>query len=377
MSAREPVTVYVGTRKGAYVVEGDRKKGKWNVRGPMHTGADVFHVAPDPRVEGSAYALVNSFFFGPAIYRTTDRGKKWKEVGTPLLPRTKQRPPPNFEEDPRKTVRPIVNLWHIEPGPENEPKSMFLGVDPGGLYRSDDRGDSWDPVSALNEHETRSKWNPGAGGLCLHTILIDPTNPRRMHVGISAAGTFRTEDGGEHWRPTNHGVRVDFLPEKYPEFGQCVHDVVMDPADPDTLYRQDHNGIYVSHDAAESWQHVGKSLEEDFGFVAAAPRSAPGEAFFVPLGGMSRLTTEGGMQVWRWQDRAKKWSRTLDAKRWPGSFGTHREGLASDTLDPFGLYLGTTTGQLFYSVNGAKSWGVVPYTFPGIHSVAVASPTGT
>ncbi len=365
------VRVFVGTRKGSYVVESDRKRRKWRVRGPYQPGEEVYHIAPDPRHPGDVYAAVNNGFWGPMLQRSSDFGRRWTEVAPPMMSVRSKRPSP-LTEGPQKG--PIVNLWHIEPGHPSEPETIFLGVDPGSLYRSDDRARSWSAVAGLNDHPTRERWNPGAGGLCLHTILIDPRDPKRMYVGISAAGTFRSDDGGTSWRPVNRGVRVSFQPEKYPEVGQCVHHVALDPEDPTIAYRQDHDGIYVSHDAMESWKRIGGSLPSDFGFVVAAPSSTPRSAFFFPLQGRSRTSLPEGLQVFRWDDRARKWSRTIRGRPWPGDFGVHREGMAADGLDPAGLYLGTTTGQLFISPDGARSWLLVPYQFPGIHSVSVATP---
>ncbi len=372
MAKNRSVRVYVGTRKGGYVVESDVARKKWKVQGPFHEGKDVFHVVPDPRHEGTVYAAVNSGWWGPMLMKSTNGGAKWTELAPPNMPLSAKRPEPGT---PEAEKRPITNLWHIEPGRPEEPNVVYLGVDPASLYRSDDGGRSWDGVAGINEHETRPKWNPGAGGLCLHTILLDPTRPKRMYVGISAAGTFRSDDGGEHFRPVNKGVKVSFMPNKSPPFGQCVHKVAFDPATPDTLYRQDHDGIHVTHDAMESWKRVGGALSTDFGFVVTAPQAMPGNAFFVPLQGMTRTPEGSQLQVVRWDDRARRFSPTIKGRPWPGEMGTHREGLASDALDPSGLYLGTTTGQLLFSNNGAKSWGMIPYQFAGIHSVTVASPT--
>jgi hypothetical protein len=372
----QKVRVLIGTRKGGYIAESDTKRKKWKVSGPFQPGKDVFHLAADPRHPGDVYSAANSGFFGPMLFRSSNWGKTWTEIAPPMMTVSSKRPSP-FDEEAQKAPKPIVNIWHVEPGPENEPNTVFLGIDPASMFRSDDRGESWVPVPGLNEHETRPKWNPGAGGMCLHTIVIDPTRPKRMYAGISAAGTFRSDDGGERWRPVNKGVQVSFLPEKAPEVGQCVHKVAIDAANPNLLYRQDHDGIYVSHDAMESWVRVGKPLPNDFGFVVATSRSLPGQAFFVPLEGEARITMKGGVQVYRWTDAKKKWTPMIRGSPWPGDLGTHREGLAADNLDPAGLYLGTTTGQLLYSSDAGKSWGAIPYYFPAIHSVSAAGPPGT
>ncbi len=372
MPSNNSVRVYLGTRKGGYVLESDRRRKKWSVRGPFHPGSDVFHVAPDPRHPGTVYSAANSPFVGPMLFRSTDHGRKWKEIAPPMMTLQKERPNPF--ESPGMPKYPIVNLWHLEAGPVSEPKTVFLGVDPAGLYRSDDLGSSWAPVPGLNDHPTRPKWNPGAGGMCLHTIIIDPTDPKRMYVGISAAGMFRSDDAGEHWRPANRGVVVSFQPEKRPEVGQCVHKVVLDSGDTRTAYRQDHDGIYVSHDAMDSWKRIGRPLENDFGFVTAVAEARPGQAYFVPLAGRTRTAFANGPEVYRWTERTKSWAPTIKRRLTRGDVGTHREGLAIDRLDPPGIYLGTTTGQLFVSPDGDKSWLQVPYLFPSIHSVSVASP---
>jgi hypothetical protein len=372
MAKARGVRVYVGTRKGAYAIEGDPTRRRWKVRGPYHKGSDVFQVMPDPRHPGTVYAAVNSVFFGPMLQRSTDEGKHWKEIAPPMMPVSKQRPPPNFEEDPRDAVRPIKNIWQILPGPADQPDRLFVGIDPAKLFRSDDAGKSWVSIDGLNEHETRPKWNPGAGGMCLHTILQDPTRPNRMYVGISAAGMFRTDDGGDHWTPMNKGVRVSFMPVKDPPVGQCVHKVVLDAAHPETAYRQDHDGIYVSHDSMEMWKRIGRPLGGDFGFVVTSPASMPGRAFFMPLDGYPRTAPGGSLQVQEWNDGARSWRPTIRKGQFPGDIGVHRDGLASDSRDPAGLYLGTTTGDVVVSNNGGKTWAQVPYRFPSIHSVTVA-----
>jgi hypothetical protein len=374
--ADKKVRILLGTRKGGYVVESDASRKKWKIASRSHNGTEVFHMVADPRHPGDLYACVNSWLYGPILYRSRDYGKKWTEIGTPLMASTKTRPP-RFDGNP-DTPAPtyaITNLWHLEPGHASEPKTLFLGVDPYSLHRSDDLGETWEPVPGLNEHSTKAKWNPGNGGPCLHTIIIDPTRRNRIYAGISAAGLFRSDDGGDKWALANQGVETPFQPEKFPAVGQCVHKVAIDPARPDTLYRQDHGGIYVSHNAGEKWDRIGKSLDDDFGFVVATAQSLPGRAFFVPLQGESRLTSGGGFQVHQWTEATKKWTTLMPASRFPGEYGTHREGMACDRLDPAGIYVGTTTGQLFVSPDAGKTWSQIPHSFPAIHSVSVASPS--
>lgn len=362
------VRLYLGTRKGTFVAESDRTRRKWRIAGPSSEGKDVFHVAPDPRHPGTVYAAVNDAWWGPLLLRSRDHGKKWTEISTPGTPRSKERTPP--VEAPSAAF-PIKNLWHIEPGPLDEPKRIFLGADPGLLFSSDDEGASWQPVSGFNEHPTRPRWGGGAGGMCVHTILIDPSQPHRMYVGISSGGTFRSEDGGDHWTPCNRGVLAPFLPDPKPELGQCVHKVVMDAADPSTLYRQDHGGIYVTRDRGESWKHIGSTLEDDFGFAVGTSATTAGTAFFAPMRGQTRLTLGGQFQAYRWGGKPERWTSLVRKGLFPGGFGLHREGLAVDDLEPAGLYVGTTTGQLFASPDRGRSWSILPYQFPGIHSVAV------
>jgi hypothetical protein len=375
--ADKKVRILIGTRKGGYILEGGASRKSWKVASKFQTGTEVFHVVADPRHPGDLYACVNSWLWGPVLYRSRDFGKKWSEIGTPLLESTKTRPP-KFDGNPDTPapVYPVANLWHLEPGHPSEPNTLYLGLDPYSLHRSNDLGKTWEPVSGLNEHPTKAKWNPGNGGPCLHTILIDPTRPERLYAGISAAGLFRSDDGGKDWVTANQGVETPFQPEKFPAVGQCVHKVAMDAARPDTLYRQDHGGIYVSHDAGDRWTRIGKSkaLDDDFGFVVATAKHTPGRAYFVPLSGEPRVTSRGGFQVYEWTDSTKKWRTLMPPTLFPGEFGTHREAMACDALDPAGIYVGTTTGQLFVSPDAGKSWDLLPHQFPAIHSVSISTP---
>jgi hypothetical protein len=372
MAKDRRIRVLLGTRKGTYIVEGDARRTKWKVASIGHVGNEVYHVVADPRHPGDLYAAVNSDFWGPAMHRSRNWGKTWKEISTPLTPSGKERKP-SFEQNPQ---RPLRNLWHIEPSLPSEPKTLYLGADPHLLFRSEDLGASWEPIAAINDHPGKKDWSPGAGGACLHTIIVDPRDSRRLYIGLSAVGTFRSEDGGATWTPTNRGVMTPFLPDKYPETGQCVHHVAIDAANPDVFYRQDHGGMYVSHDRMDHWSRIGRPLGDDFGFCVASPAKAPGHAYFVRLDGPARVTGEGYFQVHEWNDKARSWKKLLGPKAFPGQFGVQREGIATDHRNPPGIYVGTTTGQLFISPNGGKKWVQVPYAFPGIHSVTVADPAG-
>jgi hypothetical protein len=377
MAKDRKVRILVGTRKGTCIVEGDASRKKWKVGPLAHAGNEVYHVVADPRHPGDLYSLVNSVFWGPVLYRSRDYGKRWTEAGTPMMASTKTRPP-RFDGNPDTPapVYPIANLWHLEPGLPSEPDTLYLGVDPHMIFRSSDLGATWDPIDAINQHPARKGWAPGAGGACLHTILLDPRDADRFYIGLSAVGTFRTDDGGKSWKPTNKGVLTPFLPNKHPETGQCVHHVVADAANPDTFYRQDHGGMYVSHDRMEKWVRIGKPLGDDFGFGVASAPAAPGRAYFVRLDGEAR-TTAGHFQVEEWNDQKRRWRNLLSPKDFPGNFGVQREGIATDTLDSPGIYVGTTTGQLFVSPNGGNSWKLIPFQFPGIHSVSVAGPASS
>ena len=369
------VRILVGTRKGTYVVTGNTKRKDWKVGPIAHEGSEVYHVVADPRHPGDLYAAVNNDFWGPMLQRSRNWGRTWAEITTPLTPGGKDRKPAFNDEDPTKSVpRPLNRLWHIEPGRASEPTTLYLGADPHLLFRSDDLGATWTPFDSINQHPDRKNWAPGAGGACLHTILLDPRDPLRFYIGLSAVGTFRTEDGGRTFTPTNKGVLAPFLPNKHPETGQCVHHVAVDAADPDTFYRQDHGGMYVSHNRMDSWTRIGKPLGDDFGFCVASPAGAPGRAYFVRLDGMGRVTGEGHFQVQEWNDKTRKWRKLLSPRAFPGHFGVQREGITTDALEPPGIYVGTTTGQLFVSPDAGKTWRLVPFQFPGIHSVSVANP---
>ena len=350
--------ILAGTRKGLFLLRGNRERRRWTLNGPTLTGWEVFHAVQDPR-DGTLYAAANNWVYGATVHRSTDGGETWEraeEIGLP-------------EESGLKLER----AWHVEPGPAGEPESVYLGAAPGVLLRSRDRGATWQPVRGILEHPTRDRWHPGAGGMCCHSIQLDPADDRRMYVGISAAGVFRTDDGGETWTPANRGTAADFLPEKYPELGQCVHKLLLHPEQPDRLWQQNHCGVYRSDDRGESWERLdGNGLPSDFGFGLALDPRDPDTAYVIPEDGAENRVVAGGqLGVYRTRDAGASWellARGLPERAWTGVL---REGMAYDRRDPAGVYFGTQSGSIFVSPSAGEEWVEAASQLPPVLSVEV------
>ena len=353
------IAIWAGTHKGAWVFR-SRDRKNWRVEGPFFKGMDVDYVAQDGREPERLYAAVNSAWFGAHIHASSDGGKTWKlsEAGLEVkcLPETS-----------------LKRVWTIQPGAADEPGVVYAGGDPGVLFKSTDWGATWSEVTSLTNHATRPKWNPGAGGMCLHSIQC--LGGGKMIVAISAAGVFRTSDGGATWEPFNQGTRADFQPEKYPEVGQCVHKLLAHPKNPGALYQQNHCGIYRGKFDGKKWTDISRGLPSRFGFAAAVPAAEPETMFTVPIEGAEfRCTPEGKFRVARTRDGGKTWTlltRGLPQKN--AHLMVLRQGMAADGLDPAGIYVGTTTGQLFHSANAGDSWQAMAEHLPQILSVAVSS----
>jgi photosystem II stability/assembly factor-like uncharacterized protein len=318
----------------------------------------------DPR-SGFFYAALDHAVYGSNLHRSADLGQSWQMVGAP-----------NFPEGEERTV---TRLWHIQPGHASQPGLLWLGADPGALFRSHDDGQTWTAVAGINHHPTRDQWQPGAGGMMVHTIVQDPTDADRTFVAISAAGVFRTEDGGESWQAKNDGVRADFLPDKYPLVGQCCHHLVMSPEDPDVLYQQNHCGVFRSLDGGDSWQDIGTGrLPATFGFPMAIHPRHGRTVYIVPQESDEfRYTPEGKFRVYRTRDGGESWQGLTSGLPQENAYlNVFREGLAADNLDPAGIYVGTGTGELFYSRDEGDDWHTLSDTLPPVYSVGTATMSG-
>jgi phage pi2 protein 07 len=361
-SLEHGVYVLVGTHKGGFVCKSNSKRKNWKVTGPFFSGYNTFDIVADGsngRSKPTFFAAVNTWTWGPVIQKSTDLGKTWK----------KAKAHPRFPEQNEKNLK-VENIWNLQPDGTGR---IYAGVEPAALFATDDESNSWRGFDSLNFHETRDKWNPGAGGLCLHTIRVHPKDKKKLRVGISAVGVIGSEDGGDSWKFMNKGIKVIFAPEKYPEWGQCVHKMDSHPEKPDTLYLQNHGGVYVSDDFGSRWTPIDKGLPSDFGFPIAVNSLDPDTVYVVPLEPNSRYPPNGQMQVWRSSNGGKKWVKL--SKGLPNGvyFNVLREAMSVDSEDPCGIYLGTTTGQLYYSSNGGNSWETLVDGLPQIYSVSAVS----
>lgn len=366
LSARRgDVLVMVGTRKGSFLFSSDTSRKRWELSGPHFPGSDVFHMIYDARDGGQILAAVNHMVWGSDVQRSKDLGGTW-------LSAEQQ---PRFDDQSGRTVS---RLWHLEPGRVGETGVIYAGVEPAALFKSEDGGVTWREVVGLSNHATRDQWEPGLGGLCLHSMVLDPTDSSRMWVGISAAGVFGTNDAGESWRPMNQGVRADFLPDPFPEFGQCTHKLLAHDAQPELLYQQNHCGVFRSDSGAAEWVDITEGLPSRFGFVVAINHNDPQTIYVLPednvlgedVGGNLRYVTEAKFRVFRSRTGGRDWEPLTNGLPQENAYlHVMREAMATDTQDPCGIYLGTTAGRLYYSRNDGDNWEVLVDNLPPINSV--------
>ena len=359
------VLTLVGTMKGAFVLRSDATRSSWEVGGPYFPGRAIYAMAYDGRQgRQRLWAAVNSMHWGSYLSTSDDFGKTWTE------------PEAYGIKFPEETEAAVKQIWQIAAGHPDQPDTLYCGVEPAALFKSEDAGATWSLVRGLYDHPHRPQWQPGGGGLCLHTILPDKTNSKRLHVAISTAGHYRTDDGGQTWNARNVGVRAQFLPPDnwYPEFGQCVHKVVSHPTNTDRLFLQNHWGLYRSDNGGDSWQDIANGVPSDFGFAMVIDHHDANTVYIVPLESDEfRCTPEAKLRVYRTRNAGESWEALTNGLPQENAFETVlRDGMAGDTLNPMGLYFGTRSGKLYGSNDRGESWAAIMEGLPAVVCVKAA-----
>jgi len=386
------VRVLVGTRKGAFVLTSDSSRENWEVSGPHFAGWEVYHMKGSPSDPDRVYASQTSGWFGQIIQRSDDGGKTWFQPGTPPgEPTTTPEGMPKGESNKfvydtsEETGAPLTThqfydgkpvpwefkrVWHLEPSLD-DPDTVYAGVEDAALFRSTDGGRTWHELSGLRGHGTGSQWQPGAGGMCLHTIILDPSDRGRIYVAISAAGAFRTDDGGKTWKPINRGLHSQYIPDPTAEVGHCVHHVAMHPARPEVLFMQKHWDVMRSDNGGENWREVSGDLPTDFGFVIDVHAHEPETIYVVPIkSDAEHYPPDGKLRVYRSRTGGNEWEALTNGLPQENCYvNVLRDAMSVDTLDPCGVYFGTTGGQVYASRDGGDSWHPIVRDLPAVLSV--------
>ncbi|OYW13133.1 MAG: hypothetical protein B7X34_00825 [Acidobacteriia bacterium 12-62-4] len=364
------VRVLAGTKKGAFLLTADANRQEWTVDGPHFGGWEIYHLAGSPADPNRLYASQSSGWFGQIIQRSNDGGRTWEPMGNQFVYAGETGTHQWYDGTPHPWE--FKRVWHLEPS-LHDPETVYAGVEDAAIFRSTDGAKTWTELPGLRQHSTGSRWQPGAGGMCLHTILLDPVDPQRIFVAISAAGAFRTDDGGETWRPINRGLRSEFLPEQEAEVGHCVHRIAMHPSRPNVLFMQKHWDVMRSDDAGDSWREVSGNLPVDFGFPIAVHAHEPETIYVVPIKSDSEhFPPEGKLRVYRSRTGGMEWEALT--KGLPQSdcyVNILRDAMAVDRLDECGIYFGTSGGQVYVSPNGGDDWQCIVHDLPPVLSVEV------
>jgi photosystem II stability/assembly factor-like uncharacterized protein len=364
------VRVLVGTKKGAFVLSADASRKKWKVDGPHFEGWEIYHMKGSPADPNRLYASQSSGWFGQVMQRSNDAGKTWEAVGNQFS--YEGTPGPHTWYDGSPHPWEFKRVWHLEPS-KTDPDTVYAGVEDAALFKSTDGGTSWAELPALRTHESASSWAPGAGGLCLHTILIDPTNADRMFIAISAAGVFRTDDGGKSWKPTNKGLRSNTMPDQDAEVGHCVHRIAMHPSRPNTLFMQKHWDVMRTDNGGDSWREISGELPSDFGFVIDVNSNEPETIYVIPIKSDSHhFVPEGKLRVYRSKTGGDDWEALTKGLPQEDCYhNIYRDAMAVDALDPCGVYFGTSGGQVYASADGGDGWAPIVRDLPSVLSVEV------
>lgn len=362
------VRLLVGTHKGAFVLTSDGKRKSWDISGPHFGGWEVYHLKGSPADPDRVYASQSTGWFGQIVQRSNDGGRSWEPVDNAF--RYSGTPGTHAWYDGTPHPWEFKRVWHLEPSLE-DPDIVYAGVEDAALFETRDGAKSWREIAGLREHGTGARWQPGAGGLCLHTIILDPSDPLRIFIAISAAGAFRTTDGGVSWTPINKGLRSDYLPEPMAEIGHCVHHVAMHPQHPGVLYMQKHWDVMRSDDAGDSWYEVSGNLPSDFGFVVDIHAHEPETIYVVPIKSDSEhVPPEGKLRVYRSRSGGNEWEPLTKGLPQKNCYvNVLRDAMSVDSLDECGVYFGTTGGQVYVSSDAGDTWETIVHDLPAVLSV--------
>ena len=383
--------VLVGTKKGAFILTADGKRQKWVVSGPHFAGWEIYHMKGSPADPNRIFVSQTSGWFGQIIQRSSDGGKTWEIPGGEKLPKPGEFPAGAsnkfvYDASP-ETGKPLTThqwydgtqhpwefkrVWHLEPS-LTDPDTVYAGVEDAAIFRTTDGARSWHELAGLRGHGTGPQWTPGAGGLGLHTILLDPRNHNRMYIAISAAGAFRTDDGGKNWKPINRGLRSTHIPDPDAEIGHCVHRIALHPSRPDVLFMQKHWDVMRSDNAGDQWREVSGNLPTDFGFVIDVHAHEPETIYVVPIkSDGEHFPPEGKLRVYRSRTGGNDWEPlTKGLPQQDCYVDVLRDAMAVDKFDPCGVYFGTTGGQVYVSADGGDSWAPIVRDLPAVLSVEV------
>ena len=364
------VRVLVGTRKGAFILESDDKRETWTTTGPHFGGWEIYHINGSPADPNRLYASQSSAWFGQMIQRSDDGGQTWEPVDNKFVyagvPGTHQW----YDGTPHPWE--FKRVWHLEPSLD-DPDTVYAGVEDAAIFKTTDGGKSWNELAGLREHGSGPRWQPGAGGMCLHTIVIDPTNPQRIFIAISAAGAFRTEDGGATWTPINQGLKSEYIPDPNADVGHCVHRIALHPSRPDTLFMQKHWDVMRSDNAGDSWHEVSGNLPTDFGFPIQVHAHEPETIYVVPIKSDSlHYPPDGKLRVYRSRTGGNEWEALTSGLPQQDCYvNVLRDAMAVDKLDQCGVYFGTTGGQVYASADSGDNWTAIASNLPPVLSVEV------
>ncbi|HUD23816.1 MAG TPA: hypothetical protein VMQ60_13305 [Acidobacteriaceae bacterium] len=368
------VRLLIGTRKGAFILTADAARRNWQIAGPHFPGWEIYHLKGSPADPNRIYASQSSGWFGQIMQRSDDGGNTWAPVGNNFayngVPGTHQW----YDGTPHPWE--FKRVWHIEPSLTN-PDEVLAGVEDAALFRTTDGGHNWAELSGLRTHTTGSAWQPGAGGLCLHTILLDPSDPKRIFIAISAAGAFRTDDGGYTWKPINRGLRSEHIPDPTAEIGHCIHHIAAHPSRPGVLFMQKHWDVMRSDDAGDNWHEVSGNLPTDFGFVIDVHAHEPETLYVVPIKSDSEhFVPDGKLRVFRSRTGGNDWEPLTSGLPQSDCYvNVLRDAMAVDRLDSCGVYFGTSGGQVYASADSGDNWTAIVRDLPPVLSVEVQTMT--